>query len=380
MFEVLSQPASGFFGSRLIQEIGLSNYKHYDRIVILVAYARHSGVLRLKPAIEKFMAAGGKVDIAVGVGQGNTTYEALAELKGLGVDLYVYHDSNLAQTFHPKLYLLSQANQRAWASIGSSNLTTAGHYSNYEMNVVTELNLTKKRDQKIFKDITAAIKPYLDTTGNCCRPVTSNLLDQLKDQDYVVTESGAKQSFKAQAKKNVQTKLFGTVKLAKPTSLLIKKKSTVKAQAKKIKVTADVFWKRLSNYDASKKSSPGQIQIPIGYLNRFPPLSNPKVTKKGAMQSDVHLDVLFVENKKPSMLVQNARAILYEPAPAHKRKNNELRFTFLNRGILKKLDPRDILIFRRTDNANTWFAVELVKKSQTGGFTGKTGTKLPDGI
>jgi hypothetical protein len=49
MFEVLSQPASGFFGSRLIQELERSDYKHYNRLVVLVAYARHSGVLRLKP-------------------------------------------------------------------------------------------------------------------------------------------------------------------------------------------------------------------------------------------------------------------------------------------------------------------------------------------
>lgn len=392
MFEIHSQPGSGFFGKRLIAELERGAYKHYNRLLILVAYARTSGVLRLKPALDNFIAAGGKVEVSIGVGQGNTSYEALAELLKLDLSLTVYHDKNLAQTFHPKVYLLSRAGQHAWVSVGSSNLTAGGHYSNYEINVLASFDLTKQGDVQLVKDLKAATEDYVDPGHACCRKVTTKVLNQLRDDGFVISEIGAKLSFMAKAKKSAKQTLFGTVPLpaaipiaiANTKAAIVIQKAPPAAAAPapvpaavQMPANPDLFWKRLSNYDASKTSSPGQIQIPIGYKPKFPPLSSPKLTPKGAMQSETHFDVLFQEVGKAAVAVPNARAILYEPAPGHKRKNVELRFTFLNRAISSKLKKDDVLIFRRTAGSNTWFAVELVRKANAGAYVKKHDTVIP---
>jgi HKD family nuclease len=376
LLEILSQPKSGFFGSRLISEIERSGHQHYSELVVLVAYAKQSGVLRIKPTLQEFIAKGGTVRVSVGVGQANTTYEALTELYGLGLSLFVYHDSNLGQTFHPKMYLLAKPGEHALVSIGSSNLTAGGHYTNYELNVLTSLDLTKPADKDKLETLHKAIGQYMDPGNPCCKAATPALLEKLKDEGYVITEAGAKLAFKASAKKSAKTKLFGTMALpAKAPHPGGKKKSVAKLPP--LALTPELFWKRLSNYDVSLKSSPGQIQIPIGHLKKFPPLSSPKVTKKGATQSETFLDVVFAEKGKKDILVQNARAILYEPAPTHKRSNQELRFTFHDRSILKRLAAQDILVFQRTKGAGTWFRVEHLKLADTSMFTGKTGTTLP---
>lgn len=388
MFEILSQPASGFFGARLIQEIERSAHKHYSRLVILVAYAKQSGVLRLKPVIQKFLAAGGHIQIVVGVGQGNTSYEALKELHDLGVSLYVYHDSNLAQTFHPKLYLLIRKRKGAWVSVGSSNLTAGGHYTNYEINSIASLNFALKPHRDSFKSLASAIAQYFDTKGALSRKVSQKFLDELNKHDYVVTEAGSKLAFTAQAKKSSKIKLFGTKPLPQslpslgkpPASAKSKTTAQAQVQAPQLQGGGGVFWKRLSNWDVNPKSSPGQIQIPIGHLNMFPPLSNPHVTPKGATQSEVYFDVVYREQARQDVFAKNARAILYVPAPGHKRPNPELRFTFHNRGIFNRLSAGEVLVFRRTNSANIWFIAELIKQPSAAAFLKKTGTILPAGI
>ena len=116
------------------------------------------------------------------------------------------------------------------------------------------------------------------------------------------------------------------------------------------------FWKRLSNNDASHTSSPGQIQIPIGFLDFFPTMSDEVALTAGLGmgQSAAYFPVNFSDGTFTKRVPQ-ARVILYEPAPHHPRPNREIRFTFHDREVFERLSPLDILVFTRLEDE---YAVE----------------------
>src|SRR3546814_552628 len=70
---------------------------------LAVAFAKNSGVLRVKNALENFRKSGGIVNVYVGVDLGGTSYEALTALLLYTDTLNVVH-SEKGQTFHPKIY------------------------------------------------------------------------------------------------------------------------------------------------------------------------------------------------------------------------------------------------------------------------------------
>ena len=92
---------------------------------IQVAYAKSSGVDLLTSPLRRFKERGGRVSALVGIDQRNTTAEALYKLLQLCDELCVIHDTAFAQTYHPKVYLVSSPG-RAWAAVGSNNLTRGG--------------------------------------------------------------------------------------------------------------------------------------------------------------------------------------------------------------------------------------------------------------
>ena len=71
--------------------------------------------------------------------------------------------------------------------------------------------------------------------------------------------------------------------------------------------------------------------------------------KGGSAQAECNFDVLYRNGKKASTL-KDTRLILYTPSPTQKRKNKELRFTFLDRDIQKTLSAGDVLEFRSVGN------------------------------
>ena len=57
--ELMNQPFSGQLGNRLIE---LLDSGEYDILNIVVAFAKNSGVLRIKSALERLRNQGGKVN------------------------------------------------------------------------------------------------------------------------------------------------------------------------------------------------------------------------------------------------------------------------------------------------------------------------------
>ncbi|HIQ95045.1 MAG TPA: phospholipase D family protein [Candidatus Limivivens merdigallinarum] len=118
---IINQPFQGQLGSLLIEELK----KDYSTFTIFSAFAKNSGVLRLKPSLEVFKARGHSINAYIGIDLDGTSYEALLTLSSLCDHLYIIHSENPSTTYHSKIYLLANAHS-AWCAVGSNNLTGGG--------------------------------------------------------------------------------------------------------------------------------------------------------------------------------------------------------------------------------------------------------------
>lgn len=115
---IINQPFQGQLGDLLISELK----NDYTNFTIFSAFAKNSGVLRLKESIENFKTNGGYVKAFIGIDLDGTSYEALLNLYSLCNELYVIHSENFSTTYHSKIYLMENSSA-AWCAIGSNNLT-----------------------------------------------------------------------------------------------------------------------------------------------------------------------------------------------------------------------------------------------------------------
>jgi HKD family nuclease len=344
------QPGDGAFGDLLSKEIKSDGCKRYKTLSIFVAYARYSGVARLAPAIDDFIKAGGKVTAAIGLDQRQTSIEALELLQTLGVSVSVFYDEDQSRTYHPKIYLLRDGGKNAWIAVGSSNLTAGGLFLNYEASIV--LSGQSAVDAAANAGLASTLKGSPHS-----KPLTKMLFKQLVAEGYILSEQMVQNIRSATAGTGKKSPVFPRSK--KPALPKISAAYPLQPTKKPVPALAPVvvhvaataapasngFWKRLSDWDVSPKSSPGQIVIPRKYTKLLPSLGPTKKMPGGSEQAECNFDVLYTDGGKVTAL-KNTRLILYTPSPTQKRKNKELRFTFLDKGIQSTLRAGDVLEFR----------------------------------
>lgn len=181
---LINQPFDGQLGDILIEKL----QEQYRHLTIIVAFAKNSGVLRIKPALERFRANGGTIDVFVGVDIQGTSYEALQNLMQLCNSLYVVHSENSVTTFHSKVYLLENDNH-VWIAVGSNNLTGGGLWTNFEScHCGSYTKGTPECDEQITPFV-ALIGRYRDAEYECSRRIeTQNDLDELEQAGYLIRE------------------------------------------------------------------------------------------------------------------------------------------------------------------------------------------------
>jgi HKD family nuclease len=110
----------------------------------VVAWAKSSGLRRIRTALENFRARGGSAEIVIGIDERGGTWEGLTLAMSLFDTVYLFHDPG-SRTFHPKTYVAEGPND-ALALVGSANLTLGGLFTNYEASVVLELDRNDATD------------------------------------------------------------------------------------------------------------------------------------------------------------------------------------------------------------------------------------------
>ncbi len=182
MIQFINQPHQIQLGNVLMEKLSEKRYKHF---VIVSAFAKNSGVLRMKETIKIFRENGGKVDAFIGLDAHGTSYEAVCNLIDLVDNLYIVHDNNPTTTFHPKAYYLTDLDTVDWIAIGSNNLTGGGLWTNTEWATIIETTDKKSPDEiKYFETFLKQIKIYKDSSCVFSRKIN----DESDLQDLVTAD------------------------------------------------------------------------------------------------------------------------------------------------------------------------------------------------
>lgn len=221
--ELMNQPFTGQLGSRLIE---LLDSQDYDTLNIAVAFAKNSGVLRMKDAMERFRKRGGKVNIYVGVDLGGTSYEALTTLLLHSDSLNVVH-SEKCQTFHVKIYQLL-GKEKEVTVIGSHNLTGGGLWTNFESSVIIAAERSRPDVTKMEDGLDEYIEKLVSLNDSFLPIQNQGDVDRLLQNGYVLKEVSEEiRRAKYAAQNEGRERLFGNGAPAKiPRVNLSKKQDT----------------------------------------------------------------------------------------------------------------------------------------------------------
>jgi hypothetical protein len=135
--------------------------------------------------------------MSVGVDRGGSSQEGLQILldavvaRGGQVWVFRNADPRVEPTFHPKVYLF-KGRGRALAVVGSGNLTSGGLWTNYEADVVFDLNLADAGDAALLREIEAVLDIWCDETQGLARPLTAEYLARLIASGHAPTEVRAR--------------------------------------------------------------------------------------------------------------------------------------------------------------------------------------------
>lgn len=216
---IINQPFQGQLGNILINELS----SEYTSLTIFSAFAKNSGVLRLKESFKQFKAKGGIIKAFIGIDLNGTSYEALLNLFALCDELYVIHSENFSTTYHSKIYLLESA-QKAWCAIGSNNLTGGGLWTNFESCSIQNFNLPSEVSE--LQNIYSVIEKYMDAQYLCsCKISSIDNIDTLLNANYISKEVTQKIDNVTkrvnQKERQRKTPLFGSEKISIPTVTMI---------------------------------------------------------------------------------------------------------------------------------------------------------------
>jgi len=143
-------PGEPRVGHQLFTEIHSS-----DRIDVVMAFIRRSGIAPLMPALCAHCAAGRRLRVLTTTYTGSTEARALEELHKAGADIRVSYDTTNTR-LHAKAWLLHRQSGFSTAYIGSSNLTHSAQISGLEWNV----RVSGARNPDVIDKVAAVFESY----------------------------------------------------------------------------------------------------------------------------------------------------------------------------------------------------------------------------
>ncbi len=143
-------PGEPRVGSQLLAEIHSA-----DRIDLLMAFIRRSGVAPMLAALREHCGHGRALRILTTTYTGSTEAAALDQLLQLGGEVRVSYDTS-GTRLHAKAWLFQRASGFSTAYIGSSNLTHSAHVSGLEWNV----RVSGARNPEVVEKIAAVFEGY----------------------------------------------------------------------------------------------------------------------------------------------------------------------------------------------------------------------------
>lgn len=244
MLEIITQPFDGQLGTVLKAKLDDDKYKHF---VIVSAFAKNSGVLRMKDSLQDFRNRGGKIDAFIGLDAHGTSYEAVVNLFSLVDSLYIIHDSNQGITFHSKIYYLTDLHHSEWIAVGSNNLTGGGLWTNHETaSIISKDSTTDTETVAFFSKYIKLIDHYKKETCTFSMKINSindldNLLkvDLLRHEIQLQIDAAKSRRHSKKATSQNPPNPFGSMgKVHMPTLKSTKKGKKIKIHERNVEVTS----------------------------------------------------------------------------------------------------------------------------------------------
>lgn len=143
-------PGEPRVGHQLLTEIASA-----DRIDLVMAFIRRSGIAPLRERLQRHVDEGRSLRVLTTVYTGSTETEALDLLQDLGADIRVSYDTT-GTRLHAKAWLFHRASGFSTAYVGSSNLTHSAQVSGLEWNV----RVSAARNRAVIEKISAVFESY----------------------------------------------------------------------------------------------------------------------------------------------------------------------------------------------------------------------------
>jgi len=161
----------------------------FDEMRMIVAFAKHGPMLRLRQEITRWTSSGKAVRAVFGIDQRGTSRQALEFALENFRETYIAHVGNgpFNPTFHPKVYLFTGA-ARAVGYVGSNNLTVGGTETNLECGI--KLDLALPADDAVKAELLACWDDAVKTS----LPLDGALLSQLTATGMVLDENQMQRS------------------------------------------------------------------------------------------------------------------------------------------------------------------------------------------
>lgn len=223
----MNQPLTGQLGNRLVE---LLESQDYQVLNIVVAFAKNSGVLRIKDSLEKFRDRGGVVNVYVGIDMNGTSYEALTALLLHSDSVNVIHVEK-SQTFHAKIYQF-MGQDEGLVIVGSHNLTGGGLWTNFESSLIVPLSKSNSGDEQIINGLGNYFDNLSSLESSFMTISSQNDIEKLLKNGYVCKEV-AEQIARAKTIKKAENResLFGKGVTAKLPSIATSKKEKTETVA-----------------------------------------------------------------------------------------------------------------------------------------------------
>ncbi|MBX3275121.1 MAG: DUF3427 domain-containing protein [Sandaracinaceae bacterium] len=147
-----------------------------DRIDVVMAFIRRSGIRDLLDALRVHCEAGRALRVLTTVYTGSTEVKAIDALREIGADVRVSYDESTTR-LHAKAWLFHRGSGYSTAYIGSSNLTHSAQVTGLEWNV----RASRARNAPVVDKVAAVFESYWNS-GDFVPYDRTEFLDQLDER------------------------------------------------------------------------------------------------------------------------------------------------------------------------------------------------------
>lgn len=157
-----------------------------EKLSVMTAWAKYSGLIRVKDQLESFRARGGTSRLIVGIDEGGATEQGLRLALELFDSVHVLFDRS-GRTFHPKIYLF-EGPDVARLLVGSNNMTAGGVFYNYEGALQVLVDLAVGKEKQVVEQIVEYMGRLYGDTGVCKKLDADVLKELVADPRYRIRD------------------------------------------------------------------------------------------------------------------------------------------------------------------------------------------------